>query len=1388
MDWILLATNIATGAAVGYITNTLAIRMLFREYPIIGGGEVIKSRDALEQSMSKLVEEQLITPDTLLEEFEKPAFKRSFEQLIHSILSDHLKQQIQQFDTPAELKGYSRTLSNLKRFLKSHRQHVLSACLNALFDHVQVQDVVSEAQQTRIFNAIWDRLLHTLERHHVGLGENLNETLSALKLQDLFSRDMVASLLHQSLEGIDKAFLAADGFTQAEQLATTLQLDELLNRLEAQLRQRSLSEILGALSESAPAQQIVQRLLAFLDTDRGQHLVAELLQQGVSVLKKLDLPLGLLLNETLEARIAELLQRYLPTALVSLKRWAENNREALEALIQEAIQEHLRSESLVKHMTATLFNDQISSRYQIVENILAEIENIANQSQPELIEMIYRFVENTSIGHVATYLEAHVLDYQALTHTLMRLLKAYLPRLDLSLLDPLLQRRLDSFSVLKPLHLLPLWQQVLYPYVKSQLIQRVLPQVSDRLVELVLEIWDGYADRLFSDWLHQEQMETWIQRLLKWLKNSDLQQVIQEKMKQHLPDILSNRSLQTLITPGVKEALWNTLGRLYEQRLDVFLDAFEKENMESLYDQLVQVFFKLTEQEEVAFTAREVLVGFMVDLLRENRLLDTRIYQTVKESFSRLSDDEMRQEMEDFMGAELQPITVLGAVLGAGVGGLLSLLSAPLPVLTTGYPALAFFPLTYALTGIGTNWLAIRMLFRPYYARYGLFLKRKPRSEKSSPMPFTPGVFVKNKAALADSMARFIDQKLLSKQNMVDILERYHHHWRRVMKTVVSQNDYAAWDTRFREATRQSYDLLTPLLLDMGFEQLYHLRQEVSASLVKEAREVELAPEDLDALQHEMEQVLLESQSLLERTLKRVLDQALHQPYALEEQLGPDGVSSAQDVLHGLLRVLFQQGQAAIADPAQVQQVIQQLSQRWEGYLSLQLATFTPGETFSKQGLVRYLLNWIQGDPLQEELYKLLQRALSHMLDSGQTLGELWNGQLLGLVRQESDTLIDIVSVYLLELASRNKERMAKAVSKDVQRQGFLEVMMVNFGGVRQDVQKVVNVVVDQKLEPFLAERATGLKAWWQERLNHEVPALALSDLGLSTDLFEVRVMQRILRDNVLTNPYVFELLTTLTDHMIDELLEQLDMKALLQSLNLYSLEDLADRFSPEMDYTRQHFERQLQRQQSTVLAQLEQCADFVLDYQVLSRPLRIEESNVFALKQSLHATLRELYRSPALEHLVPHISSEVFAPLRRGDIAQFLDYAALEIDTQHTIETLTLANTERSQAFRKAIRENLKPLAVGFVDVLNENIASDTKVELENLAIDSLIDGLRINNRELLEPVDFEAIVRRQVIAMNPRRIEALFDFAQPVFRALILYGALGGVIGVVAGLMAAF
>ena len=40
----------------------------------------------------------------------------------------------------------------------------------------------------------------------------------------------------------------------------------------------------------------------------------------------------------------------------------------------------------------------------------------------------------------------------------------------------------------------------------------------------------------------------------------------------------------------------------------------------------------------------------------------------------------------------------------------------------------------------------------------------------------------------------------------------------------------------------------------------------------------------------------------------------------------------------------------------------------------------------------------------------------------------------------------------------------------------------------------------------------------------------------------------------------------------------------------------------------------------------------------------------------------------------------------------------------------------------------------------------------------------------------------------MDPARIEAMFDFAKPVFRLLVWSGALGGIIGLFVGIFEAF
>ncbi len=69
-------------------------------------------------------------------------------------------------------------------------------------------------------------------------------------------------------------------------------------------------------------------------------------------------------------------------------------------------------------------------------------------------------------------------------------------------------------------------------------------------------------------------------------------------------------------------------------------------------------------------------------------------------------------------------------------------------------------PLIGALIGYCTNWLAVKMLFRPREAKYiGKFK-----------VPLTPGVIPKGKARLAESAEKITNEKLLTRDAMLDRL------------------------------------------------------------------------------------------------------------------------------------------------------------------------------------------------------------------------------------------------------------------------------------------------------------------------------------------------------------------------------------------------------------------------------------------------------------------------------------------------------------------------------------------------------------------------------------------------------------------------------------------
>lgn len=69
-------------------------------------------------------------------------------------------------------------------------------------------------------------------------------------------------------------------------------------------------------------------------------------------------------------------------------------------------------------------------------------------------------------------------------------------------------------------------------------------------------------------------------------------------------------------------------------------------------------------------------------------------------------------------------------------------------------------PVIGALIGYLTNWLAVRMLFRPYY----------PKKIGKFRLPFTPGIIPKRKSALAKAVGKAVGEELFTKEDLGKII------------------------------------------------------------------------------------------------------------------------------------------------------------------------------------------------------------------------------------------------------------------------------------------------------------------------------------------------------------------------------------------------------------------------------------------------------------------------------------------------------------------------------------------------------------------------------------------------------------------------------------------
>lgn len=1395
MDLSLLIVNIIAGALVGYITKTLAINMLFKSYPVIGGAEIIKDRENLGISISTLVEERLIRPSTLLEEFQKEEFKASFEILINHIIEATIYENIKELDKISEISGFHDTSEKLYNFLILNREKIMEPGIESLFDNVLIRDVLTKEQLknlTEKFLIIFSVFIFNNEK----LINNFIEEISEKRVNEVVSKKLLSRVLNNIIPENLHHILHNEFEKQIDEyidiVYEILNFDTAIENIEISLKSKNLFELIRKTSDKNSLSQVIEQLTMFLNSEKGKIILNEFIEHLIDILKTLDIPLSSLLTEEIETKILQFVETHLPELLDSVEEWVASNKVEMENMVNSSIEEHLiESENLIKQIIGNIFVQKLAERYQIVESTIYELKIMAKKAGPNIINVANRFLDNTLISDLIKYIETNfLLDKKILSGLILELLNKYLPRINLSVFDTLFQKKLSDIEVINNLSIKNILKEQLYSNLKQKLkeqllFNRELNSLVKKLIEKELNILiDKKVSELLTDKSNYKDI------IFEFLSSDKFKNLAISKISEEVPQIIHDKTINQVITKDVKSDIYQKLGELYNSKAGSLLQILKNEKVLTIYKRTAQVYTDLCKNRFFSKHLTETLVNLMVKLIRDNKLLDGKIFIAIKESFTKFTDEELKYEMNSFMGKELQPIKLLGAFLGAVVGIAMYYISF-IPgygEYAKGYWALLSYSLSYAISEVGTNWLAIKMLFKPYEG------VKIPLTNVN--FPFTPGVFPKNKKALADSMVNFIDKKLLSKDNMVRILEKYHHKWKEVIKDVVSKNDYEVIDETINKYACENYDTVSPLLLELGFSEVNKNKDEIGGYLVEEVKNINFQESEFINIKKELSNKIEESNVSIKNILgEKLFDSNLGFGKELSQILPKQLFNEINNFVGKSIYEISKNIEEILSDNEKFRTFIFSVSSKVDDIIDNKLENLISRESINqnKNSVISFLENQLKNKELQHKLLRYLEeKFFDQGLSSQKEIGDLFDGKLISTVLTESDVIMDSLSNYVLNVSKEKKGELVKIILSDIEKKGLFESMLVRFGGIKNDVRGVIDVLIDRKLQPYLEIKKIELKNLFKGYIENSISKIRLYELGLTEEVFNIENIENILRKNVLNNQKIYDIWNNLSGAVIDDILKNLTIKEIIGTVNINSVADLIERFSDEVEIIRTGTLENLQVNNDKFVYQTRELAVSIFEKSVygLSFNSLFKEIPKDEVISNINSLIDSVYKSESFKSLKEQFINDFFNKLNLN-VSEILDYNILKRDLTNMIHELTEKNQEpncRSTNFQTDIQNSVKDITISFVKVLNENIEKETKMVIEEILVSSLVDSLRINNREVLEPIDFDSIVRKEVHMMNASRIHSLFDFAKPIFRLLVWYGAMGGIIGLAVGIFEAF
>ena len=737
----------------------------------------------------------------------------------------------------------------------------------------------------------------------------------------------------------------------------------------------------------------------------------------------------------------------------------------------------------------------------------------------------------------------------------------------------------------------------------------------------------------------------------------------------------------------------------------------------------------------------------------------------------KFNEEEICDLAQAFMGNELKPLSVFGGILGLIVGCIYGLFygNASISGFSSSIGSTVISCIIMAMIGVGTNVIALKMLFYPY--KRNKFLAKIPFLRK-----FSLGYIPAHKDIMARGIGYVIDEELLNGERVKMLLSSKKDMFKGYLISSISESNYKV----IMDSIKEKKETIVDFLYNGMKKNIENNKAKIAERAVEGIGNVSV---EKIVKPRTISKIILDTRKLslifAEKTADYLEDKIKTDKKCKEFMKEEQFIKIRTDVNSSLKDVLLNKSKD-ILNEENIKKIILKGEDKYQTIINKPLCEIISKE--KSENLRKYIKDksmlWIFNESesyFENEISGFLQKEI----DGDNTIGNVFGGKLAAYI----DSNIPKLSRYVISKGENYLKANRNNFSEKVRNQiksglNFLERGAYMMFGGDDIVDRCVDTIIDIKVPIFLDNKYLEITSVVQNTLSYSVYPTPIKSLQLKAKEINCSKVLDSIYISLNKSQYVKENIEDVIDEAINIILNE-NLKEFLSFTDLTSLKDICHKFSNQLKLVIEVSRDNLVNNIDEII----KCTDKIIDEEFIQHiqetainkvMLAVKREDIVrCTKGILNIVVNNEQFAITLEKIANEFYEEV---VRKASLNDF-------IDKEYSIECMKayIETAFNNKSFNDTNREIINVI---YEEIINDGvnfIKEDTKDDVICRVIEAVLNVTFNNTSELLKAVNLKQVTMEQIAIMEPKEIHIMFNgFAGDFFKKLYLYGSFGAIFGI--------